>query len=115
MEGLQMLNVQDKLINSIGFAMEENSELLEMFNYHLIEIIETGVFQRLKRRWPSPLDKARNNVVDANNGFMRLGFKNLIFLFFIFGLGFGGAFLAFICETMSNKRKNISNTSESPE
>ena len=76
------LKVEDRTVINVAFPFRRDSELLQLFNYHLLKLDESGVLHKLH------LDYGVKPQQTANAGqFLILGFQNLIFLFSIIFIG----------------------------
>ncbi len=47
MKGVVALDTTDKIPSSLGFALQKNSELTGLFDYHLQKMFENGVWERI--------------------------------------------------------------------
>ena len=71
----------------------QNSELTELFNHHLVKMTESGLLQKLRRKWIDP-DWQEIGIAEADS----LGYEHLFLLFCIVGVGAAGALIVLAAE-----------------
>ena len=91
------LKVQDRLVGQIAFALRKNSELTEMFNYHLTNMDERGILENLRIRYTLPED-AYPEKEAARDSVHTLSFGNVLFPFIAVATGAGMAFMVLLVE-----------------
>ena len=45
------LDIEERAWILVSIGMQKDSELLELFNRHVLKMLETGVIERLRRKW----------------------------------------------------------------
>ena len=81
--GLVALRMTDSTPVSGGIGLQKNSELLDMLNYKMLKLVESGIIKRIDKRWP---DVARNEEFGVAEP-EALGFNNILFPFTILATG----------------------------
>ncbi|TRY72125.1 hypothetical protein TCAL_09051 [Tigriopus californicus] len=79
-----ILSLVDMVDDAQGFGFQKNSEFLELFDFHILKLEESGVARRIR----SELFPIANQDVSVNAG-ITLGFENLIFPFLMLFVGIG--------------------------
>ncbi len=97
--GSHILTISPRLISSnkpiyglhVGLGLQKDSELREVFNYHLTKIITSGVLQKLYNDFRLRGEPERIlNIKEDSSGTVtafRLGYDNLMFPFYIVLVG----------------------------
>ena len=50
-KSLVTLDIKEKITFPVSIAMQKGSELLALFNHQILRMIETGVLQRMRKKW----------------------------------------------------------------
>ena len=50
-KNLVPLDIRERAWILVSIGMQKDSELLELFNRHILKLLETGVIERLRRKW----------------------------------------------------------------
>lgn len=98
-----ILNLEDMVDDPQGFAFQKDSEFVELFDFHILKLEESGIARRLR----SELFPIATQDKSVNAG-ITLGFENLIFPFLLLFLGTAISALFFLGEYL----KRISNSKE---
>lgn len=90
----EILNLEDSIEYQGAFGFPKDSELTPLFNYHLFQLYENGVWEKLtKKHFSKPLPYEINPAHVSV-----LGFDNVLLPFLILGSGLGIGTLLVICE-----------------
>ena len=93
---LLVLNLDDQLHNHQAFAFQQNSELLDLFNYHINKLEASGVLQHIKNDWI--YSGAMSDQSDKQPEAVVLGFENVFFPFVVVGSGMLGSIIISVLE-----------------
>lgn len=99
--GLRDLKMSSPFVTHLGFTFQKNSELLPLFNYHLLKMLESGTIDKISRKWKEndKPDGSRDVTAESSQQeALVLGYDNLLFPFLIIFAGVGLAFLFSIGE-----------------
>ena len=87
---LVVLDLEDQLYYHQTLAFKKDSEFVDLFNYHIKKLEETGILSTLKDNW---IPKGQGASLQDRQSIqaITLGFENLFFPFMIllFGLATG--------------------------
>ena len=89
-------SVQDRLTSPISFGLQKDSELKDLFDFHLVKMREEGILGKLTLEWDQ-----RSDAAEDDNGalaFFELEYRNVLFPFVIFCSGIAGSLLAALFE-----------------
>ena len=50
-KSLVPLDIKEQVWIFVSIGMQKDSELFELFNHHILKILETGVVQRMRKKW----------------------------------------------------------------
>ncbi len=107
---IETINIAENLKVVSGFALQKDSELKAMFNYHLGKIKTSGLLEKENLRWLT----APPNENFAATPATVLDYHHLVFPFCVLALGAAAAALSVLTERMAglcglephdNKRK----------
>ena len=97
------LNVEDKLTGPIGFALTKDSELTEMFNYHLLHLTQTGMMRKFNLNnlmWSEREMSQRSGEMEEVK-LLEVGFGNVVFPFLAVAFGIAMACILTIFEFLA--------------
>ena len=89
------LKIDDSLRVIGGFALQNDSEFLQLFNYYIMKAYESGVIKRLFRK--HHIDLYTKEIFQMKEP-QPLGFNNVLFCFLSLGFGSGISLLIAIVE-----------------
>ncbi len=108
---LFLRNFDDAASSQLAFGLQKDSELRDMFNYHLNKLRQSGVLKLLMHKWvkeEKPDDWSHRIFQDDA---MPLGYENLFFPTMILLVGVSlGMFLLFMEKMMSTRGRKIGRT-----
>ncbi len=80
------MDIKDAGVEDEAFAFQKNSDLVPIFNYHLLKMEENGVLDRIRMKWGliNPLQDIEK-VTESSS--FPLGLGNVFFPFFILVVG----------------------------
>ena len=93
---LLVLNLDDQLYDHQAFAFQHNSELVDLFNYHINKMEISGVLQHIKNDWVytgGVPDRSEDQPMAVI-----LGFENVLFPFIVMGSGVLGSLVLSLLE-----------------
>ncbi len=100
-------NFEDNISTWLGLALGEDSEFTEAFNYHILGMIQSGLVQRIFRRYmddfPSLVGSDHSHRIFAEE-VRPLGYGNLIFPLFVGAAGCVVAFTIGLGERTARRR-----------
>ena len=88
------LDIQEFANFYVSIGLQKNSELVEMFDYHIIKMQENGIIARFKHKWMYNTDKNYYGMAEA----VTLEFENLIFPFMCLLVGIVAAATVLLAE-----------------
>ena len=92
---MRALNIHDSSITHTSFTYQKGSEFRGIFDFHLMKMKQSGIFDRVMSRYlPDPL--LAIGIAEAN----RLGYDNAIFPVIVLSFGSIGALLVLLVERM---------------
>ena len=50
-KSLVPLNIKELVWIFVSIGMQKDSELFELFNHHILRMLETGVVERMRKKW----------------------------------------------------------------
>ena len=81
--GMNALRLTDEVVSPLAIAFQEESELRELFNHHLLKMIESGVVKAITKKWLFLPDEVFELHDPAVLGFNNVAFPFLVLLFWI--------------------------------
>ena len=107
-EFLHLKNFREATTSQLAFAFQKDSELRDLFNYHLIKITQSGMLKQQMSKWLTDSRPQDNTERIFQDDPLSLGYENLLFPMTIMMLGMAGATLIFILEqTCRDKRPSL--------
>ena len=86
--GAVQYDVEERVFNQAGIALQKGSEFTEAFEHHILKMRQSGLLRQSALKWlPQPKKKLPGCQLTAQ----RLNLDNLLFVFVMLG---GGALLA---------------------
>ena len=50
-KSLVPLDIKEQVWIFVSIGMQKDSELFELFNHHILKMLETGVVERMRKKW----------------------------------------------------------------
>ncbi len=92
----RLAQLEDSIFSALGIALQKDSEFLDVFNFHLLKMWNTGHIDKLIKKWTEdgPKDDSKRIFVDDA---VPLGFDSVLFMALIMlgGMSTSVAILAF--------------------
>ncbi len=82
-----LMGFQDKITTQVGIGLQKDSELKDLFDYHIVKLRETGFMAKMRKKWlehDTPKDYSDRIFVQEP---LVLGFDNLFFPSFLLLVG----------------------------
>ena len=81
---VSVLELDDSVHNIGGFAIQKDSEFLQIFNHYILKVLESGVYQRIEHNYLIYVNTREIFEMDEPQP---LGFNNVMFCFISLGFG----------------------------
>lgn len=99
-KNLLHLQIAERLSNSIAFAFQRDAEIVDMINYHLLKMKQSGLIRKIFLKWP--LGSEMDDSVGKNNADVQVDFASVTLPFTIGMLGIVGGISCLIIEFLHN-------------
>ena len=103
--GLVALRMTDSTPVSGGIGLQKNSELLNILNYKMLKLVESGIIKRIDTKWPDVTRNEEFGVAEPG----ALGFNNILFPFTVLATGTVTAVVSAWMEYIMKHCMNIMN------
>lgn len=105
-KALLALDLEDQQYDHQTFAFKRESEFVDIFNFEIKKMEESGVLQRIRNKWTKPFDvttaeTSENGKIQA----IQLGFENVIFPFIIITTGICTGVLLLCSEKLFTRQR----------
>ena len=88
-----------------GIGLQKNSELLNILNYKMLKLVESGIIKRIDMKWPDVTRNEEFGVAEPG----ALGFNNILFPFTVLATGTVTAVVSAWMEYIMKHCMNIMN------
>ena len=104
---LSLPSMQDKVMSHLSFALQKDSELLLLFDYNLLKVVQSGLLGKLVDRWlrDDRPQVGRSPFVEEATA---LGFDNLMFPGLMLGAGVCLSLVLGLLEVAMRRKKEES-------